>query len=131
MVHAESVLGIGAVALLVFLSGAAWARIVAAHFFAGAAGRCAVAVGCGGADGAGLFEFALFFLVELALEGVDGGGWSAVGYRCGYGLARCGGVGVPGGAACRKGTGSGEFLLKLCLCRGGCELGLGAGELLG
>ena len=28
----------------------------------------------GGADGAGLLELALLFLVELALKGVDGGG---------------------------------------------------------
>jgi hypothetical protein len=38
-------LGVGAVALFVFLSGAAWAGIVAAYFFAGAAGCGAIAVG--------------------------------------------------------------------------------------
>ena len=118
-------------ALFVFLSGAAWAGVVAAYLFAGAAGRCAVGVGCGGADGAGLLKFALFFLVEFALEGVDGGGWSAVGNGCGYGLAHCGSVGVRGRATCRKGTGSGALLLKLRLSRGCCELGLRVGELLG
>ena len=76
-------LGICAVALLVLFPGAAWARIVPTYFFAGSAGSRAVAFGRGGADGAGLFELALFFLVEFALEGVDGGRWSAVGYRRG------------------------------------------------
>jgi hypothetical protein len=38
-------LGFGAVALFVFLSGAAWAGVVAANLFAGAAGCGAVAVG--------------------------------------------------------------------------------------
>src|SRR5437879_4327610 len=127
-------LGVGAVALFVFLSGAAWARVVAAPFLAGSAGRCAVAVGCGGADGAGLLEFALFFLVEFALEGVDGGRWSAVGYRRGYGLARSGSIGMRGRAACREGAGgfgSGELLLELRLCRGCCHLSLRLRQLLG
>src|SRR5260370_33565572 len=116
-------LGVGSVALFVLLSGAAGAGVVAASLFSGAAGGGAVGVGRGGADGARLLEFALLFLVELALEGVDGGGGGAVGYGCGYGLAWGGGVGVLRGAACRQGVdgvASGEFLLGLhlgCGCR--------------
>ena len=127
--YAESVLGVGAVALLVFLSGAAWARVVAAYFFAGAAGRCAVAVSCGGADGAGLLEFALFFLVEFALEGINRCGWRAIGYGGGCWLARRGSIGVRWRAAGRPG--SREFLLELRLGCGCGDLGLSAGELLG
>ena len=72
-------------ALFVFLAGATWTGIVATYLFAGAAGGGAVGVCCGSADGAGLLEFTLLFLVELALESVDGGGRGAVGY--GRGLA--------------------------------------------
>ena len=123
-------LGVGSVALFVFLSGAAWAGVVAAYLFSGAAGGGAVGVGRGGADGAGLLKFALFLLVELALEGVDGGGWGAVGYGCWYWLACCGGVGVLRRAACRQGVdgvASGEFLLGLHLGCGCRDLGLRVG----
>ena len=68
-------------AFFVFLARTTEARIVAAYLFAGAPGGVAVGVGCGGADGAGLLEFALFFLVELALESIDGSRRSAVGDR--------------------------------------------------
>jgi hypothetical protein len=112
-------LGFGAVALFVFFARAAGAWIVAAYFFSGDAGGVAVAAG-GGAYAAGLFEFALLFLLELALEGVDGGGGGAVvGDR--RGLARGGGVGGGCGSA------HGELLLGLLsLCDGG-GVGLGVG----
>jgi hypothetical protein len=83
-------LSVGSVALFVFLARSAEARIVAAYLFAGASGGVAVGVGCGGADGAGLLEFALLFLVELALQSIDGGGRGAVGDRCM--LSGCGAV---------------------------------------
>ncbi len=68
-------------ALLIFLTRATWALIVAADLFAGVSGGGAVGCRRGGADGAGLLEFALLFLLELAFECVDGGRWGAVGWR--------------------------------------------------
>ncbi len=74
---AGKLLGVGSVALFVFLAGAAEAGIVAADFCAGAA---LGGVGCGGASGLfGGVEVALLVALELSLEGVDGGGGSASG----------------------------------------------------
>ena len=86
--------GGGSVAFFVLLAGAAGALVVAAYFFTGVAGAGAVGFGSGCAYGAGLLEFALLFLLELALECVDGGGRSAVGWRCWWILTRGWGVGV-------------------------------------
>lgn len=81
-------------ALLVFLAGAAGTFIVAADFFSRASRRLRLGFGVG-ADRAGEFEFALFFLVELAFERVDGGGWGAAGD--GRGLSSHGGRMTVGG----------------------------------
>src|SRR5579871_5818092 len=73
-------LGLGSMALLVFLAGATGALVVAAHFFACPAGASAVAAStCTG--GAGLIEFALLLFLKLALESIDSGRWSAGGNR--------------------------------------------------
>jgi|ERR1700733_14167828 hypothetical protein len=65
--------GLGAVALFVFLAGAAWAGIVAADFVAGDAGSAAVGAGVP-AGVAGLLQFALLLALELFFQLVDGGG---------------------------------------------------------
>ena len=81
-------------ALFVFFAGAAGALVVAADFFSGVAGTGAVGFGSGCAYGTGLLELALLFLLELALECVDGGGGSAVGLGRRCVLTRGRGVGV-------------------------------------
>ena len=75
-----------------------------------------------------MFEFALLFLLELALEGVDGGGRSAVGDGCG--LTCRGRVGVLRWGGCWRAA-DGELLLGLLSLRDGCGVGLGVGQLLG
>ena len=109
--------------MFVFFAGAAGAWVVAAYFFSGDAGGVAVAAG-GSAYAAGLFEFALLFLLELALEGVDGGGWSAVGD--GRRLTCHGRVGVLRWGGCWRAA-DGELLLGLLSLRDGCGVSLGGG----
>ena len=68
-------LSVGAVALFVFLARATEALVVAAG--CGARALWADTIGVRTTCLTGGFEFALLFVFELALEGVDGGGGSA------------------------------------------------------
>src|ERR1035441_1079314 len=67
-------LGLGAVALLVLLAGAARAGIVASNLFSGDAGGVAIAA-VRGPRGTRLLQFALLLALKFPLQFVDSGRW--------------------------------------------------------